>query len=385
MNSNNTSLFVDVEVDQSCTFSFNNTNPELMDHFLVEYNLRIITIVIPIVVALGLFGNITFLFVIFRLKSMRNMTNLYLANLAIADMCVLIAASIQYFSSYVYSAPLDVSLIGYTFRTPFGCSLPNLLNYSCYFASIWFITLVAMERYLAICHPLKHIVIRSKGRAFRLILLAWLLSLTMGVFSAPYAGIENICLYGPSNGPLGNMPRKISRCTSLCSTCDFVLWAIDTMQFFIAMFCNTYLYGRIIYTLNKVVTDSSHLAQESTRVRNQENRDNVAKMLSINALVFFFSLAPFMIINLNALSKENLLNSNIKNGFTWVARTAYLFNSAVDPYLFSGINRRYRQAFITAFTTWRTPGKRSNPSQNTKEASFTGISCVVDDAADTTM
>ena len=52
------------------------------------------------------------------------------------------------------------------------------------------------------------------------------------------------------------------------------------------------------------------------------------------------------------------LKGNIKYGFTCVARTAYLLNSAVDPYLFGGINRRYRQAFITAFTMWRTPRKR---------------------------
>ena len=383
MNSNNTSLFLDVAVDPSCTFAFNNTDPLVTENFLVTYNLRIITIIIPIVVALGLLGNITFLYVIFRLKNMRNMTNFYLANLAIADVCVLSAASIQYFSSYLYSAPLDVSLIGYTFRTPFGCSLPNLLNYSCYFASIWFITLVAMERYLAICHPLKHIMIRSKGRACRLILLAWLLSFTMGVFSAPYAGIENICLYGPSNGPLGNMPRKIARCTTLCVTCEFILFAIDTIQFFTALFCNAFLYGRIIYTLNKVVKDSNQLAQETTRVRNQENRDNVARMLLINALVFFFCLSPFMIVNLNALFKDKLLSSNIKHGFNWVGRTAYLLNSAIDPYLFSGINRKYRQAFIIAFTKWNTSRKKSSVPQITKDSSYTGISCVVDDSADT--
>ena len=286
MNMSADSIVTDMSADSDCTFYFNNTDSGLAEHFYKDYNRRIITIVIPIVVALGLLGNISFLFVICRLKCMRNMTNFYLANLAIADVCVLSAASIQYFWSYSYSAPLDISLIGYTFKTPFGCSLPNVLNYSCYFASIWFITLVAMERYLAICHPLKHIMIRGKGRAIRLVAMAWLLSFSMGVFSAPYAGIEVVCLYGPSGGPFGDMPRKISRCTALCPACEVILWLIDTTQFFIALACNSFMYWRIIYTLNKVVTGSNQLSQESTRTRNQENRDNVARMLSINALVF---------------------------------------------------------------------------------------------------
>ncbi len=352
VNTNNTMNSSELSIDSDCTLNFLSNDPLLVSHFYQDHNRRLITIVIPIVVILGLFGNMSFLLVVCRLRDMRNMTNFYLSNLAMADIGVLGAASLQYFLSYSHSAPLDITLIGYTFQTPFGCLMPNLLNYWCYFASIWFITLVASERYLAICHPLKQMVITSKKRALRLVMSAWLFSLAMALFSTCYAAIEIICIDGPSGGPLGDLPRKIYQCTTLKSAvwCDYVLWSIDTIQFFTALICNTVMYARIIYTLTKTIKENQSLSQEeSTRIRNLENRDNVARMLIINALVFFFCLSPFIIINLHNLSGQKLLSENSRHALMWIARLAYLLNSAVDPYIFSGVNRKYRQAFKRTF------------------------------------
>lgn len=336
--------------ESSCDLEINSTSEDLVDAVYQNYNRRIVTIVIPLVVIFGVLGNATFLFVICRVKQMRNMTNFYLANLAIADVLALTAASIQYFWSYAVSAPLDVSLIGFTFETPFGCSIPAVLNYSCYFASIWFITLVATERFLAICHPFKHRMIRGKGRAFRLVCGAWLLSFAMGAFAGTNAGIQTICIDGPKGGPINDLPKRIPRCTPLCNECNTFLWAIDTIQFFIALMCNTLMYGMIIYILSaRTMTSETNgcLSQETTRVRNQENRDSVARMLSINAIIFFVCLFPYMILNINSLS--GFIGNNFKHGFEWVAKTAYLMNSASNPYIYSGVNKRYRQAFLKCF------------------------------------
>ena len=340
------------ELDSDCTYTFLSTDPYLISHFYQDYNRLIITIVIPIVVIFGFVGNVSFLLVPCRLKDMRTMTNFYLSNLAIADIGVLSAASVQYFWSYSYSAPLDVNLIGYTFQTPFGCLMPNLFNYTCYFASVWFITLVASERYLAICHPLKQIVISGKRRATRLVISVWLISILMASFSTSYAGLDTICIYGPSTGVFGDLPKKITRCTSLAigDWCEYVLWIIDTVQFFVALICNVIMYARIIYTLSKTIKSNEHLSlEERTRKRNLDNRDNVAKMLLINALVFFFCLSPFIIINIQNISGQNLLPANLGIGLSWIGRLAYLLNSAVNPYIFSGVNRKYRQAFKRVF------------------------------------
>ena len=346
-------------IDPTCDMTMESSDPMLKAASYRSYNKHLVTIGIPIVVIVGLLGNLSFLFVVCRLKAMRTITNFYLANLAVSDIIVLISASVQYFGSYYYSAPLDVNLIGFTFRSPLGCAIPNLLNYTCYFASLWFVTLVATERFLAICHPFKHRMISGKGRTFRLVVCTWILSFTMGAFAAPYAGTEVICItsgdYEDDNdGPFGRLPRRISRCMPLCYWCDLVLWALDSIQFFVAVLTNTAMYGFIIYILS-VRTISVNggetngcLSQESTRLRNQEHRDNIARMLSVNAVVFFISLTPYAILNLNSLFDLNF-DRHHTSTLDWVAKMAYLTNSAVNPFIYSGVNRRYRQAFLVAF------------------------------------
>ena len=187
----------------------------------------------------------------------------------------------------------------------------------------------------------------------------------MGAFAANYAGIEIICIEGPEGGPLSGLPRRISRCTSLCDTCNVFLWAVDTIQFFTALMCNTMMYGLIIYILSArtINSEQNGCTQESTRIRNQENRDSVARMLSINAIVFFLCLSPYMILNLNSLFRE-FLGRDFKHVFEWIAKMAYLLNSATNPYIYSGVNKRYRQAFLKVF------GFGSNRQETQLQMSF---------------
>ena len=299
---------------------------------------------------MGVLGNISLLYVFCRIKRMRSITNFYLANLAIADVGVLMAASVQYFGSYMHSAPFDVSEIGYTFQTPLGCALPNLLNYAFYFASIWFVTVVATERFLTVKWPLKHRMVQGKRRAFRLIFAVWFASFSVASLAGNLAGIQVICLDGPSGGVLGDMPRNIFRCFALCAKCEFILWIFDTSLFFAALVGNSVMYGIIIYTLSKhtdLIGTENNLSRTSVR-KKKKNRDQIAKMLIINAIVFFICLLPFIIINVINI-RGTTINNELRKGLDWLARAAYLTNSTCNPYIYNGVNHHYRRAFCEAF------------------------------------
>ncbi len=344
-------------------FGFEDAKP----YMYTIANRLFVTVGVPIVLIIGIIGNVGFLIVLFRIKHMRNITNFYLANLSIADSCLLLMSALQYFWTYSHS-PLDVNFV---FATSFGCFVPNFLVYLCYFASVLLVTLVATERYMAICHPLKHHTITGKRRSFRLISLTWGIAIIMTGFAAPYGNPEIVCIDWPSEEPYINYPTIVPVCRGTCDWCNKALYAIDSAQFIVAFLVNTCMYGKIVTILSKrtVIADqngsSSSATVRASRVM-AENRDQVARMLVVNTVVFFVCLMPYCIINLDSLldmvlrteythNSQGFLTRQEKQILSWIAKLTTLLNSAANPYLYSVTNKRYRDAFVQAFTRSKRP------------------------------
>ena len=355
---------------------------EVAEGYLYTYaNRMFVTVGIPIVLFFGLIGNIGFLVVLLRLKHMRNITNYYLANLSIADSCLLATSALQYFWTYEHS-PLDVNFV---FSTSFGCALPNFIVYLCYFASVWLVTLVAAERYMAICYPLRHHTITGSSRSVRLLALTWGISLIMTGFAAPYGNPEVVCINWPNDGPYSKFPSKIAVCRGLCAWCDKALYAIDSAQFIIAFLINTCMYGRIITILNKrTISDNGaygSAATSSLRVL-ARNRDQVARMLLINTIVFFICLMPYCIMNVNSLVREILgshgfLSLHQKQILSWISKLTTQINSSANPYLYSATNKRYRKAFLQTFTCSRQQEEEKYRRRSSSTA-YTKASLIID-------
>ena len=338
-----------------------NLTAEKAEEYLYTHaNRMFVTVGIPIVLILGLIGNFGFLIVLYRVKHMRTITNLYLANLSGADSCLLIMSAIQYFWTYSHS-PLDVNFV---FASSFGCALPNSMVYLCYFASVWLVTLVATERYMAICHPLRQHMITGRGHSFRLLGIAWGMSLLMTGFAAPYGNPEIVCIDWPQEGPYAQFPSRVPVCRGTCDWCDKALYLIDPAQFIFAFFINTLMYGRIIVILsrrsfiNHSESDSTSRSTSASARLMAENRDQVARMLIVNTCMFFVCLMPYCITNLNSLFREiqgtqGFLNLRQKQILSWISKLTTLLNSAANPYLYSVTNKRYRQAFLQAFNCFK--------------------------------
>ena len=336
----------------------NLTFDQAKPHMYTTANRIFVTVGVPIVLIFGVVGNMGFLMVIMRVKHMRNITNFYLANLSIADSCLLLMSALQYFWTYAYS-PLDVNFV---FATTFGCAVPNFIVYLCYFASVLLVTLVATERYMAICHPLKHHTITGKTRSFRMVSVTWGIALLMTGFAAPYGNPEIICIDWPQEKAYVNFPVQIPVCRGTCKWCDRALYAIDPAQFIVAFLVNTCMYGKIITILSRrtIIADQngSSSAARASRLM-AENRDQVARMLVVNTVVFFVCLMPYCITNLDSLVAEcsydsqGFLSTKVKKVFSWIAKLTTLLNSGANPYLYSVTNKRYRDAFAQAFSCSR--------------------------------
>ncbi|XP_074077178.1 galanin receptor type 3 [Macrotis lagotis] len=136
-------------------------------------------IVVPVVFALifllGTAGNGLVLAGLLRPgPSKGSPTDLFILNLAVADLCFLICC--VPFQAIIYT------LDSWPFGT-FACKAVHLLIYLTMYASSFTLAAVSVDRYLAIRHPLRSRSLRTTQNAWATIGLIWLLAL---LFSGPY-------------------------------------------------------------------------------------------------------------------------------------------------------------------------------------------------------
>ena len=138
------------------------------------YKVTAIAIVYVIIFITGIVGNVATCIVIAQNKFMQTATNYYLFNLAVADLLVLIMGLPQELYSLFSAYP-------YIFGEAF-CIIRGLTAETSTYASILTITAFTVERYVAICHPMRSPSMLVLSRAVKAIVIIWVVS---GVCSIP--------------------------------------------------------------------------------------------------------------------------------------------------------------------------------------------------------
>ena len=211
-----------------------------------------VVVFVPLIATFGVVCNLAFMFVVYRVKSMRNITNVYLVNLAIADSSLLLVAVWRYIGDYIVSPVYDLQ---FSFSSPFECFMPNLLVYVCYYASLWTVTIVSIERYLATCHPFWHRRVNTKSRANRSLVVIWLVSLLFSGFAIPYNSIT-ICVISSNQEVFKSIPY----CVFYCNRCELALYITDVLQFLTALIINIVMYVLIAIKLAKMALPAADTA-----------------------------------------------------------------------------------------------------------------------------
>ena len=318
---------------ENCDKNITNVDEDAMLSWVPWF---LVLIFVPLITGSGIFWNSAFIFVVYRVKSMRTITNIFLVNLAIADSSLLVVASSQYIVSYV-NAPSYRD--GFSLYSVAGCTLSNFLVYLCYYASVWTITLVSIERYLAVCRPIWYNNIKNNRRAIPLICTAWVVSLLFASFTTPYMTVLDYCVISRDDNSI--VERKPT-CRRHCKWCDATIYSTDLLYFLISLLTNIISFGFIVRNLKAKL-----LMKQSNHVR-----DSVAKMLIINGIVFFVCLTPFSflnVVNLCETFEVILFSEPTITLLSWISRVFFLFNSAINPIVYNVTNSMYRAAFKQTF------------------------------------
>ena len=181
---------------------------------------------------------------------MRTITNVYLANLATADLMTLILETTYQLWHYRNSS----LLWNEPFYTSFGC-FSFMFGYNiCYCTSSLLITMVSFDRYMAICHPLmyRHMKL-NKQKSYTITVLIWLISLLFAALTMPrFAKLVHVCITWPTDERYNHFPSEVRHCYPLHSFMHgTVSGLIHIVPFFFALISTAINNIRIVQKLRQ--------------------------------------------------------------------------------------------------------------------------------------
>ncbi|MBN3308004.1 GHSR protein, partial [Amia calva] len=304
----------------------------------------------------GVAGNFMTIVIVSKFKDMRTTTNFYLCSMAFSDLLIFLCM------------PLDLYRIWRYRPWNFGdllCKLFQFISESCTYSTILNITALSVERYFAICFPLKAKVVVTKGRVKGIILVLWIVAFLSAGPIFVLVGVEH------ENGT--NAWE-----TNECKATDYAIrsglltimvW-VSSIFFFLPVFCLTVLYSLIGRKLWKRKRGTIGPNMSS---RDKNNKQTV-KMLAVVVFAFVLCWLPFHVGRyLFSKSSEagHPLMSLISQYCNLVSFVLFYLSAAINPILYNIMSKKYRVAACKLFGLKQAPRRTASTMKDESSPGWT--------------
>ncbi|XP_054145208.1 substance-P receptor [Melozone crissalis] len=280
-----------------------------------------------LVVVVAVVGNAVVMWIILAHKRMRTVTNYFLVNLAFAEASMAALNTVVNFSYAVHNE--------WYFGAAY-CRFHNFFPIAAVFASIYSMTAIALDRYMAIIHPLRPRLSAAATKAVMglIWLLALLLAFPQGYFSvtAELPG-RLVCLVEwPEPG--GAESGK---------TYHFSMTVLLYLLPLLVIGCAYAAVGRTLWA-SAIPGDSSDRYHEQVSAKRK-----VVKMMIMVVCTFALCWLPYHVyFTLQYLRPEWYVQSFIQQVYLavmWLAMSSTMYN----PIIYCCLNDRFRVGFKHAF------------------------------------
>ncbi|KAJ6659703.1 hypothetical protein lerEdw1_018416 [Lerista edwardsae] len=320
-----------LSAEMNASFWANSTRNKTLPHLPPSSAVRsvLIPIIYLLVCAIGLSGNTLVIYVVLRYVKMKTVTNIYILNLAIAD--VLFMLGLPFLATQ--------NAISYWPFGTFLCRLVMAFDGINQFTSIFCLTIMSLDRYLAVVHPLQSTKWRHPQIAKLVSVALWAVSfvvvLPMIIFADVHEAFRICNMSWPDPVPVWSAV--------------FIVYT-SVLGFFgpLLVIC-------LCYLLIVIKVKASGIKVSSTRRRRSERK--VTQMVVIIVVVFVFCWLPFYtfnIVNLIFILPEEPVLVDV---FSSVIILSYA-NSCANPILYCFLSNNFKQSFQKALCLCKGNGVR---------------------------
>ncbi|KAM5180558.1 motilin receptor [Mantella aurantiaca] len=312
-------------------FDYSDLVPPCTETVCSFFSIKILiptTIVSLVIMVVGLIGNTITILIIKRYKEMKTTTNFYLSSMAVSDLIILLCL------------PFDLYRIWRSKPWIFGrflCKSLGLISEGCTYSTILHITALSIERYLAICFPLKAKVFITKRRVKTVIVFLWVVAMLSA--SPLYNYLDNIEVDNDTGSSKIIYECRYTEYARESGLLPIMMW-VTTVYFFFPMSCLVILYGFIGKTLWK----SRNSIRGPNAVNRERSHRQTVKILAVVVLAFVICWLPFHIGRLIFVYTTNFEVMRISQYFNIIAMQLFYLNASVNPILYNLISKKYRTA-----------------------------------------
>ncbi|XP_065111830.1 trace amine-associated receptor 4-like [Paramisgurnus dabryanus] len=290
---------------------------------------------ISLIILMTVFGNLLIIISISHFKQLQSPTHLIVQSLAVCD-CLL--------GSLVMPYSMVRSVEGCWFLGDFICQVHSSLDMTFCFSSLIHLSLISIDRYWAICDPLRYRMRITNNTVTVSITLTWIFSFVY-CFSVVFSGVNAVGLeaYILQVSCFGGCVLFFNKEWGLiCIILLFFIPGTIMSSLYIIIFDVVKKHTKVLSVKVSVTTTSVNSQSSAHRER------KAAKTLALVMGVFFLCWLPYAI----ATAVDPFLNfvtpADVFEALFWFA----YFNSACNPLIYGFFYPCFQKAFKTLIFTY---------------------------------
>ncbi|KAK9956854.1 hypothetical protein ABG768_014561 [Culter alburnus] len=294
-----------------------------------------------LIILTTVFGNLLIIISISHFKHLQSPTHLIVRSLAASD-CLL--------GSLVMPYSMVRSVEGCWYLGDFVCKVHSSLDTTFCISSILHLSLIAIDRYWAICDPLRYKMRVTNNTVTVFTTFTWLFAFVYS-FYVVFSGVNTI--------GLESFIMQVY-CVGSCVLFFNKQWGLicPIVTFFLPGTIMTSLYMKIFHVARKhAKVMSERVTAGGLKSQSSAHREGkAAKILAIVIGVFLFCWLPFFIVNALNPFFNFFTPADIFDAVIWFA----YFNSTCNPLIYGFLYPCFQNAFKILISTYICGIKDSN-------------------------
>ena len=286
----------------------------------------------------GVFGNILIITTLLSQPALRSLHNLYIGNLAIADLVVV-----------GYCVPfwlLDLSLGYMPVANQQHCDVNSFTLFVCLNASLYTLVLIGFNRYICVCHPGVYAKIFSKTNTIVSCVVVWVISASTS--SLPFFHVENtafvysskvhLCSYNGSY--TGNLFTIISVISIVLPTIFIGFFSFSIFRYWTQSRRRT---GQWTQNQRRSQAENQSQSQRQKTLKAQPALSS-ANMALIRSLVLVFLLLVLLCIPLSvtvAITGSVYVSPDVYAVFVLF----FFLNNSINWIVYGLLNKNFRNGY----------------------------------------